>query len=191
MGIGNDELSDIITDVYNPPPEGRDERHHGVDFAYYRRGDQVSIEGTPTQAILAGRVSGIIGDRPPYGYTVILETRFEELPFGLASLLGIYPGNSLYHLYAHLAPDLPVSMGDTVEIGHVIGIIGRSQTIQPHLHLETRRSRSGAIFGAMAYYTTDSTIEERENYVYWRMSGTFEHFDPMILYTVYNYITGN
>src|SRR4030067_285611 len=30
-----EELPEIIGDPYNPPPPGREERHHGVDFGYY------------------------------------------------------------------------------------------------------------------------------------------------------------
>jgi len=33
----------------------------------------------------------------------------------------------------------------------------------------------------MSYYLADTTPEEKENYILWRTSGEFRHFDPMEL----------
>jgi hypothetical protein len=51
----------------------------------------------------------------------------------------------------------------------------------PHLHLETRLGRAGTVFESIRFYDTRATIEEMDNYVLWRTSGVFRHFDPMAL----------
>ncbi len=38
-----EELRAIISDPYSPPPPGREERHHGVDFGYYHYQDRDSM----------------------------------------------------------------------------------------------------------------------------------------------------
>jgi hypothetical protein len=52
-----------------------------------------------------------------------------------------------------------------------------------HLHLEARLGPPSARFESMAYYKTDATGEEKNNYTRWRTSGDFRHFDPMLLLT--------
>ena len=52
----------------------------------------------------------------------------------------------------------------------------------PHLHLETRLGLAGVTFDGMAYYSTQTTPEERANYERWRTSGDFRHFDPMLIF---------
>jgi hypothetical protein len=54
--------------------------------------------------------------------------------------------------------------------------------INAHLHLETRLGKAGETFSGMAFYTTSASVEEMENYVRWRTSGDFRHFDPMNLF---------
>jgi hypothetical protein len=43
-----EELPQIIGDPYKPPPPGREERHHGVDFGYYHYQDRDSMLGEHT-----------------------------------------------------------------------------------------------------------------------------------------------
>ena len=50
------ELSEIVSDPYNPPRAGSDERHHGTDISYYRRKDRNTIAGEAVQALVAGQV---------------------------------------------------------------------------------------------------------------------------------------
>ncbi len=178
------ELSEIVSDSYDPPPPGKDERHQGVDFAYYRRGERASIEGEGVQAILPGRVASSMNDRLPYGNMVIIETPRSDLPPGIIRSVDIDPGESLYHLYAHLAAPPQVTVGDWVNCGQLLGEVGKTgyNIPVPHLHFETRIGPADAVFESMAFYDTRATENEMYNYRWWRMSGEFRHFDPMILF---------
>jgi len=183
-----DELSEIITDPYYPPRPGKDDRHHGTDFSYYRRKDRTTIAGEVVQAMLPGKVIAMIPDRLPYGNMVIIETIGSELPSELSDQLGIVPGESLYHLYAHFEQTPHVNLGQRVNCGQSLGQVGSTgyNIVNPHLHLETRLGPSGADFSlGMAYYSTAASEQERENYELWRTSGIYRHFDPMILINWY------
>ena len=59
------DLQEIVTNPFDPPPVGKDSGHHGVDFAYYRRGERLSILGVPVQAVMTGRVTAAILNRIP------------------------------------------------------------------------------------------------------------------------------
>jgi murein DD-endopeptidase MepM/ murein hydrolase activator NlpD len=179
-----DELAEIITDPYNPPQPGKDDRHHGTDFSYYRRKDRTTIAGEIVQAIFPGKVVAVIPDRLPYGNMVIIETVESELPSGLSDHLGMAPGESLYHLYAHFGQNPQVTLGQRVDCGQPLGQVGATgyNIVNPHLHLETRLGPSGADFSVgMAYYSTAASEQERNNYELWRTSGVYRHFDPMVL----------
>lgn len=177
-------IAEIIGDPYNPPPPGRDERHHGVDFSYYQHAGRDTIEGEGVQAILPGEVVARIADRLPYGNMVILETPAERLPAELITYFGIQAGESLYHLYAHMQAPPLVELGEQVSCGQALGTVGMSgyNIANAHLHLETRIGPAGVQFSGMAYYTTSASVEEMENYERWRTSGEFRHFDPMQLF---------
>jgi murein DD-endopeptidase MepM/ murein hydrolase activator NlpD len=179
------ELWEIISDPYNPPPMGRDERHQGVDFSHYSRKGHKTIEGEPVQAVLAGRVVSVIEDRLPYGNMVMVETPSADLPASLRDVLGMAEGESLYLLYAHFGHAPLVKLGDPVVCGQVIGEVGMTgyHVVNPHLHLEARYGPPGVVFESMAFYTATATDQEMENYRRWRMSGEFQHFDPMILFS--------
>lgn len=181
------ELWDIISDPYNPPPPGRDERHQGVDLAYYRYKDRLTIEGEVIQAILPGKVAAAISNRLPYGNMIMIETASQALPAQLRDVLDIKTGESLYHLYAHMQAQPLLSLGDTVSCGEPLGTVGKTgyNIVNPHLHLETRIGPSNAMFESMAFYDTSATVEEMNNYKLWRTSGTFRHFDPMTLFQLY------
>jgi hypothetical protein len=73
-------LSGIVSSPYHPPPMGKDDRHQGVDFAYYNQGTRGSIEGEGVQAILPGWVAVVIENRLPYGNMIIIETLPSHLP---------------------------------------------------------------------------------------------------------------
>lgn len=181
------ELWEIISDPYNPPPPGREERHHGVDFSHYQRNGRSSIEGEGVQAIMEGCVAAVIADRLPYGNMIIIETTEEVLPQSLVDELGVGTNESLYHLYAHLESKPDYSLGDLVKCGQIIGAVGLTgyNIVNAHLHLEIRIGPSGATFHGMSYYDTSATEIEMENYIRWRTSGEFLHFDPMLLFSWY------
>ena len=182
------EIPEIVSDPYNPPPPGRDERHHGVDFAYYHRKNRTTNEGEIVQALLPGQVIATVIDQLPYGNMVIIETEGSRLPAELRTDLGMAPGESLYHLYAHFGDAPLVSIGDEIACGQALGTVGASgyNIINPHLHLETRLGPAGQQFPAgMGFYTTAASEAERENYQLWRTSGVFRHFDPMRIIRFY------
>jgi murein DD-endopeptidase MepM/ murein hydrolase activator NlpD len=176
------ELPEIVSAPYNPPPMGSDARHQGVDFSYYRRGKRTSILGVGVQSVFAGRVAASISDSFPYGNVVIVETPASGLPSDLAEQLGMQADQSLYTLYAHMGAAPLVALDDAVTPCQPLGEVGKSGNAGvPHLHLEMRIGPAGRQFAAMAFYSTKTTQEQRDNYVLWRMSGEFQHFDPMSL----------
>ncbi len=177
------ELLEIISAPYDPPPPGKEERHHGVDFAYYRRGERESILGVEVQAVLPGRVAMSLADSFPYGNVVIIETPGEYLPVNLITSLEMSKGESLYILYAHLGQPPLVTAGEQVDICQLLGYVGKSGNAGvAHLHLEARLGPPGISFTGMAYYSTRVTPVEKGNYERWRTSGDFRHFDPLRLY---------
>ena len=174
------ELPEIVSDPYAPPPPGKEERHHGVDFSYYRRGERLSIEGVGVQSVFPGVVAASITDRFPYGNMVIIETPFADVSESVIAALGLSPDESIYTLYAHMGAAPAVELGERVAACQALGQVGKSGNAGvPHLHLEMRRGPAGRQFAGMAYYSTQASQEERDNYVLWRTSGTFQHFDPM------------
>lgn len=179
------ELPEIVSDAYNPPAPGHEERHHGVDFSYYRRGERLSIGGAGVQSVFDGRVAAAIHDEYPYGNMVIVETPGAYLPAWMAKKLQVVGGESLYLLYAHLGEEPAVKLGDSVEACQPLGLVGKSgDFVMEHLHLETRIGPAGSEFASMAYYHSRTTVDQRENYELWRTSGVFRHFDPMELLTL-------
>jgi murein DD-endopeptidase MepM/ murein hydrolase activator NlpD len=178
-------LSGIVSSPYDPPPMGKDDRHQGVDFAYYNHNGRASIQGEGITAILSGRVAAVIENRLPYGNSVILETKREMLPDEVANALGIREGESLYHLYAHMAEAPLPGLSDWVECGEQLGSVGATGYNIPvaHLHLETRIGPAGARFDGMAFYDSQASETERANYLRWRTGGEFQHFDPMVLFS--------
>jgi murein DD-endopeptidase MepM/ murein hydrolase activator NlpD len=175
-------IAEIVGDPYDPPPAGREERHHGVDLAYYHWEDRDTMAGEPVQAVLSGVVVARMEDRMPYGNMVMIETQRSELPPDLVEPLAIPDGESLYLLYAHFFEPPLVQLGDTVEACQPLGEVGMTGWTEiPHLHLETRTGPAGTMFESILYYDTQATQEEMDNYVLWRTSGVYQHFDPMSL----------
>jgi murein DD-endopeptidase MepM/ murein hydrolase activator NlpD len=180
-----DELPSLITWAFKMPNPGRDDGHHGVDLGHWSLGTEISTLNDPIQPVLSGRVAAAIHDRPPYGNMIIIEVPYTNLPLTLIELVPIPSGQSLYILYAHLADAPDLSIGQSVSCGQEIDRVGLTGwTGAPHLHFETRWGPPGMTFTEMAYYTGDATTTEMENYLSWRMSGTFHVFDPMILLTL-------
>ena len=142
------EIPDIVSDPYNPPPTGKDDRHHGTDFAYYRRKNRTSIEGEEVQALLAGRVVALVEDQPPYGNMVIVETLQSALPPAINAQIELVDGDGLFILYAHFRTSPVVTLGDQIACGQVLGEVGASgyNIINPHLHIETRVGPTGWFF---------------------------------------------
>ncbi len=179
-----EELREIISDPYHPPPPGREERHQGVDFSYYRRGDRMTIQGVGIQSVFPGRVAASIVDKFPYGNMVIIETPRGIIPSELVALLQIPEGESLYTLYAHMDKPPLVALDEQVDACQALGEVGKSgNAAEPHLHLEMRLGPAGHSFPSMAFYGAKDSTEERANYVLWRTSWQFRHFDPMSVLT--------
>jgi murein DD-endopeptidase MepM/ murein hydrolase activator NlpD len=177
-----EELPEIIGDAYDPPRPGREERHHGIDFAYYHYEDRDSMLEEPVQSVMSGVVVGVMDGQYPYGNMLIVETSKDMFPDSLADRLEIPPGQSLYILYAHLDQVPLVAPGESVVACQPFGEVGMSgNTDIPHLHIEFRLGPAGSIFESMRFYDTRATVEEMDTYVLWRTSGTFQHFDPMLL----------
>jgi len=201
-----DTLPSIIVNPMVIPAFGRDDGHHGVDFAYYRRGERESIQGIEVYAVINGKTVQTLEDNTPYGYAILIETPLrnlsKELREDLTARYQPIPENvqyqgqcpkidppedsgelSLYHLYAHLEQKPDLNSGDTVPCGALLGTVGNTgRSSNPHLHLETRLGPSGAEFGDMGFYETIYSEEQRADYCLWRMSGYFQLFDPFILF---------
>ena len=177
-------LFEIITNPFGNPPIGREDLHHGVDFAYYRRGERLSIEGESIQSILPGIVSASIIDRLPYGNVVIVETPNIMISKYIINKFGMMEGESLYSLYAHMGQPPQVELGEFVTCGQELGTVGKSgyDIVNPHLHLETRIGPSDESFTGLAFYDTSAVKEEMENYKRWRTSGDFRNIDPMVVF---------
>jgi murein DD-endopeptidase MepM/ murein hydrolase activator NlpD len=177
-----EELREIISDPYRPPPPGKEERHHGIDFSYYRHGERLSIQGVGIQSVLPGKVAASLVDSYPYGNVVIIETAYAALPNQITGLLPIKEGQSIYTLYAHMDQTPLVPLGEVITACRALGLVGKSgNAVEPHLHLEMRVGPSEAVFTSMGYYRAQDTEEERRNYVRWRTGGEFLHFNPMLV----------
>jgi murein DD-endopeptidase MepM/ murein hydrolase activator NlpD len=196
----------ILVNPLDIPGFGQDTGHHGVDFAYFQRGERESIQGIEIYAILSGKIVTTLAEGIPYGYAILIETPLKELheeiqnefldaylpvpedpnyrlacpPVTPPPISGEY---SIYHLYAHMESLPTLNPGDRVTCGDKLGTVGNSgYSSNPHLHLETRLGPSGAIFTSMAHYENTCTVEEMANYCLWRMSGFYQLFDPFLLF---------
>ncbi len=200
------QLTDIVTTRFDPPAPGGEGGHHGVDFAFYSYGAFDTMEELPVQSVLEGKVAGAIGDRPPYGYTMIIETPVSSLPpswqeylLSLPQLEAYQPDPrlacptpaaslpdtdqlSLYLLYAHLAETPVLEVGSQAGCGQQIGLVGSSGfSGNTHLHLEMRLGPAGVQFLHMAHYINNASEEEMANYCAWRVGPQFRLIDPLEL----------
>jgi murein DD-endopeptidase MepM/ murein hydrolase activator NlpD len=204
-GVALSDLPQIVSNPFIAPQPGHDDGHHGTDFAFYRWGTRVGMLGTPVDSVFAGQIAAVVANRPPYGNLAIVETAWEALPSGVQTWLakplpptpdprsislscpgflsfgsasGGHP--SLYLLYAHLKETPALHIGDQVTSGEQIGLVGTTgNSVNPHLHLETRAGPPGATFAAMAHYIANATAQEMEGYCTWRVGGSFVMFDPV------------
>ena len=178
-----EELPEIVGDPYDPPRPGREERHHGIDFAYYHYEDRDSMLGEPVQVVVSGVAASVLKDLYPYGNMLMVEIKRAEFPDETIESLEIAEGESLYVLYAHLFEPPLVELGDRIDACQQIGEVGMSgNTDIPHLHFETRVGPEGQVFESMRFYDTRASQEELDNYVLWRTSEVFRHFDPLKLF---------
>ncbi len=190
-GHSIEDLLDIVSDPYNPPPLGKDGRHMGVDFSYYPREGRNGIAGVPVQAMLPGKVVGVFDNQIPYGFAVMIETKLDQLPAEWFENIeqSLHP-TSLYSLYAHLQEFPELAFDASVYCGEQIGRVGSTGGVGtpyaiPHLHLEMRFGPPDARFEEMGFYDTRISETARQNYLTWRTSGSFTHFDPLIFINNY------
>ncbi|MEI7988276.1 MAG: peptidoglycan DD-metalloendopeptidase family protein [Chloroflexota bacterium] len=190
-GILLRDLNLIISDGYHPPPPGKDGRHMGIDFAFYKNEKGRAIEGYEIDSILPGKVVSVVFDRPPFGNMAIIETSYHDVGTDLANAFQITTQQSLYHLYAHMRAAPSVDPGYAISCGQFIGIVGDTGASgNSHLHLETRFGKPGQTFPSLGYDLTNSaqiamTEAEKKAYFLWETSGEFQHFDPLTLLNSY------
>jgi murein DD-endopeptidase MepM/ murein hydrolase activator NlpD len=207
-GFGVGDLKELISQDFKAPPPGEDTGHHGVDFAFWNRGNK-PILGDPILAVFPGKVSmSNAQEKPPYGFVLLIETPLSSVPQSLIQSIKIptqpigtvinnklncpdlsqdkwdSTSKSLYTLYAHMISTPIVKPGEDIQMGQTVGYVGNSgYSSAPHLHLEMRIGPSSATFTGMGHYDPITTEEDRHNYCNWRVSGVFQMFDPMDLFT--------
>jgi murein DD-endopeptidase MepM/ murein hydrolase activator NlpD len=207
-GIRLEELGqpDLLKHPFQLPRPGMDDGHHGADFAYWSRGERKSMFDHPIHSILDGKVAAVLPNQIPYGFTVIIETPLERLPQGWQDQMQMptpaptvpptgslfcpaetsdyaaRPGRSLYLLYAHMNEEPALSVGQVVACGETIGLVGTTgNSVNAHLHLETRVGPAGVTFSEMNHYDNRASENEMRSYCTWRVSGLFQMIDPMLL----------
>ena len=207
-GFGVGDLKELVSQEFNAPPPGEDSGHHGVDFAFWNRGNK-PILGDPILAVFPGKITMADSqEKSPYGFVLMIETPLSSVPQSMIQSIKIptqpigtsinnklncpdltqdswdSTSKSLYTLYAHLISASINKPGDEIQIGQTVGYVGNSgYSSAPHLHLEMRIGPSGATFTSMGHYDPITTEEDRHNYCNWRVSGVFQMFDPMDLFT--------
>jgi murein DD-endopeptidase MepM/ murein hydrolase activator NlpD len=180
-GIGFSDLKMIISQPFIQGIETRDIGHYAVDLGSYDYKGK-NIINWPILAVFSGKVASVVNDRPPLGNSLIIETPYSEIPEKIVELIGIKPDQSLYHLYGHMIENPTVEIGNYVKSGDLIGHVGKSSTVEAHLHFETRIGPPNIVFDSLAYYSGDITPDEKTNYERFRMSGEFRSFDPMLIF---------
>ncbi len=201
-GITLAELPAAVSNPFEMPLPGRDDAHHGSDFAFYRWKDRVGMEGWEIDSVLDGKAIAVITNSEVYGKFVIIETPIDRLPAAWDLSLPAYrptvvPDSrvecpdlpkmkldfnrqSLYLLYGHMQDIAGIKPGNLITAGQKLGSVGNTgRSGNPHLHLEMRLGPGNALFDGMSHYTAAATEEERANYCLWRVSDTFQLLDPM------------
>ena len=108
--------------------------HQGTDF---RLRNQAEIsKGYNALAAAPGQIVSVINDRPDHDFT-----DYNEDPLGCGNAVMINHGGGWVSQYCHLANgSIPVTEGQNVETGDVLGKVGSSGgTSFPHLHYAIRR----------------------------------------------------
>ena len=199
------QMSTLVSNPFFPPAPGKDDPHAGVDLAMRLSDTEMALPGHPVQSAFAGKVVTAIHDRFPFGNALLIETPLEGFPEEWwqpaniptpASTLAprsaltcpkapdpVFPDpsrRSLYILYAHLEQPVKFNPGDLVSCGQVIGTVGSTgNSLNPHLHFETRVGPAGLQMSGMAHYHASVTAEEMSNYCLWTVSGLFQVVDPL------------
>lgn len=199
------ELKDIVANPFDLPSPGYDDKHHGVDFAYYSRGSHTKMEGLEIYSVMPGKVAGVILNRKPYGNAIIIETDFSAItpaflekikppaqatPFpynprlvgceNLQTQSWTETPSAIYTLYGHMKDAPVLKVGDPVASGQLIGLVGTTgASVNPHLHLEMRWGPGGTEFASLSHYDTSATPAERVEYCKWRISGQYILINPM------------
>jgi murein DD-endopeptidase MepM/ murein hydrolase activator NlpD len=208
QGVTLEELAEWVVNPYDPPPQGSDDPHQGIDLSDRNNPDGIALSGMPVQAVLAGKVAGFTIERFPYGNMLMIESPLEvvlsaglpteALPTTLPELLeggalscpdlnlhsaGNSDPRSVYILYAHLQSPPAFALGEEIQCGQEIGAIGNSgNALNPHLHLEVRVGPAGQTFDSMAHYDNSATPAEMAAYCTWRVSGLFQTVNPACLW---------
>lgn len=206
ISVGEINQPDLLKNPFQPPRPGMDDGHHGIDLAYWSRGDRKTMVGLPIHSVLPGQVAAVVHNREPYGNMVIIETPLDALPAAWLQAMTIpavqptvtpatslrcppdqnayaSANRSLYLLYAHMNKTPIVALNQHVACGEPLGEVGTTgKSVNPHLHLEVRVGPSGARFDSMAHYDTSATDAEMSAYCTWRVSGLFEMFNPLSLF---------
>jgi murein DD-endopeptidase MepM/ murein hydrolase activator NlpD len=206
-GFGIGDLQELVSQEFKAPPPGEDSGHHGVDFAFWSRGNK-PILGVPILAVFPGKVAMSDSmEKPPYGFALMIETPLSSLSQTMIQSIKIptqpigttinnklscpdlskdqwsSTSKSLYTLYGHMISAPAVKPGENIQIGQPVGYVGNSgYSTAPHLHLEMRIGPSGISFSNMGHYDPITTEQDRHNYCNWRVSGVFQMFDPMDLF---------
>lgn len=209
-GVELAELPQILSNPFQPPRPGYDDGHHGADFAYYRFKDRVGMAGLPIHSVMDGWVAAVSDLRLPYGYLIIIETPLEVLPPQWLAQIQLpqpeptvppapamicpeFPAiqydssrRSLYLLYAHMQELPGLQVGQSVRCGQPIGKVGTTgESVQEHLHLETRIGPAGARFyESMGFYGSQHNDREAGAYCLWRVSGLFQLVNPLDLLAI-------
>lgn len=141
---------------------------------------ETPLEGVPANLINALRLPTPI---PQENLDIVRPCVSDPLFKDMAPLEMSDSTKSLYVMYAHLLEKPMLEIGEEVSCGQEIGRVGNTgNSAAEHLHLETRIGPSGAVFGTIAMYTPDATIEERYSYCIWTSSGRFQSFNPVTLW---------
>lgn len=117
--------------LHNAPSKGSFANQHGPLF-HTGMDTGWLLEGLPVHAIANGRVRFMQHDAT-WGTLVVVESAVNDSTFFTT-------------LYGHLDPELDIRVGDDVDMGQKIGVIGRSFTLDnggyiAHLHLTIEMSQ--------------------------------------------------
>ena len=111
-------------------------QHQAVDL-----GPDDNIMASATGTV---RINDYIEDAE--GYFVIIEYAYSAIPQWLQEKLGLVEGQSLFISYQHLEAQSPLTIGQEVHIGDVIGNVGETGHAEgSHLHLEVKIGQSSSL----------------------------------------------